>query len=63
MWMLIKAVIAGAKGEVMWREQDQISAWDVGMTVQLYASIKNLFDYPTKNTQICRIVQISWMTI
>jgi hypothetical protein len=39
------------------------SAWDVPRAILLYESVRHLFEYPSKSTQICWNDQISWRNI
>ena len=58
---LIDAVISGAKEIGVWDGQN--GAWDVPRAIWLYESVRHLFKYPSKSTQICRNDQISLRTI
>jgi hypothetical protein len=56
MKVLMGAVIAGAKQLGLWNGQN--SAWDILRAIQLYASVQNLFEYPS-HTTACQNDQIS----
>jgi hypothetical protein len=60
MRLLISAVIARAKEKGEWEVGN--GAWDVARAVQLFNSVKDLFEYPSL-TSTRRNDQISWRTV
>jgi hypothetical protein len=60
MRLLIKSVIARAKEKGEWEVGN--GAWDVARAVQLFNSVKDLFEYPSL-TSTRRNDQISWRTV
>jgi hypothetical protein len=59
MKVLMGAVIAGAKRLGFWDGQND--AWDIPGAIQLYESVRHLFEYPSQTTA-GRNDQISWRT-
>ncbi len=60
MKVLMGAVIAGAKQVGLWDGRN--GAWDIPRAIQLYESVRHLFEYPSQ-TMACWNDQISWRAV